>query len=66
MAILFYNEKKKKKVLVNEVECIKVRYECETKQGPQVRYAFLAQDDDGMTLTTFCSQADWNAAAIKM
>ena len=62
MAIEFYNVKKKKKVSIEESSIEKVKYERETKSGSkQVRYAFKAVDDDGTSLTKFCSEADWNA-----
>lgn len=61
MAIEFYNVKKKKKVSIDEKNVEKVTYERETKSGTkQIRYAFKAKDDDGTSLTKFCSEADYN------
>ena len=62
MAVEFYNVKKKKKVSIDESSIEKVTYERETKAGKkQIRYAFKAKDDDGTSLTKFCSEADYNA-----
>ena len=61
MAVEFYNVKKKEKVSIEESAIEKVKYERETKSGKtQIRYAFKAKDDDGTSLTKFCSEADWN------
>ncbi|RAP28962.1 hypothetical protein DID78_04240 [Candidatus Marinamargulisbacteria bacterium SCGC AG-343-D04] len=61
MSIEFYNVKKKKKVSIDESKVEKVKYERETKSGStQIRYAFKSVDDDGTSLTKFCSETDWN------
>jgi hypothetical protein len=61
MAVEFYNVKKKKKVSIDDSSIEKVKYERETKTGKtQIRYAFKAKDDDGTSLTKFCSESDWN------
>ena len=54
MAIEFYNVKKKK-VSIEDTEIKKVEYKKTTK-GVQVRYAFRAQDDDGLTLRLLVKQ----------
>ena len=62
MSVEFYNVKKKAKVQIDESKIEKVKYERETKSGKtQIRYAFKAVDDDGTSLTKFCSEADWKA-----
>ena len=62
MSVEFYNVKKKAKVQIEESKIEKVKYERETKTGKtQIRYAFKAVDDDGTSLTKFCSEADWKA-----
>ncbi len=61
MAIEFYNVKKRKKVKLDEGSIKKVKYERKLKDGSvQVRYAFKAKDNDGTSLTKFCSKADWD------
>jgi hypothetical protein len=61
MAIEFYNVKKRKKVKIDEGSIKKVKYERKLKdKSTQVRYAFKAKDNDGTSLTKFCSKADWD------
>lgn len=59
MTIQFFNVKTKKKVDIDEKDVKKTKYERQTKEGKtQVRYAFKAESD-GVKLTKFASQADW-------
>lgn len=59
MAIQFYDVKNKKKVDVSESSVKKIKYERTTKEGKtQVRYALKAELN-GVKLTKFVSQADW-------
>lgn len=62
MAIEFYNVKKRKKVQIQADKVKKKKYERKLKDGStQVRYAFRAVDNDGTSLTKFCSKSDWEA-----
>jgi len=39
----------------------KTKYDRKLKDGStQTRYAFKAVDDDGTSLTKFCSKTDWD------
>jgi len=59
MAVQFYDVKNKKKVDVSESAIKKTKYERQTKEGKtQIRYAFKAELN-GVKLTKFVSQADW-------
>lgn len=62
MAVEFYNVKKRKKVSISEDKIKKTKYSRQTKDGStQIRYALKATDDDGASLTKFCSKTDWEA-----
>lgn len=59
MDIQFYDVKNRKKVTVSESDVKKTKYERTTKDGKlQVRYALRAVLD-GVKLTKFVSQKDW-------
>ncbi|MCM8527760.1 MAG: hypothetical protein NE327_14665 [Lentisphaeraceae bacterium] len=60
MSIEFYNVKKKAKVKIDLKKVKKVEYKRKTAKGETVRYAFKALDDDGTSLTKFCSKADYD------
>ena len=63
MDIKFYNVKTRSFVTVPASQVKKVKYETTTKKGKQqVRYAVKAEVD-GMKLTKFVSQADWDKIA---
>ena len=55
----FYNVKKKAKVEIDESQVQKTTY-VNAKTG-RTSYAVKAVDDDGVKLTKFMSQADWEA-----
>ncbi|MCM8528633.1 MAG: hypothetical protein NE327_19065 [Lentisphaeraceae bacterium] len=60
MSVEFYNVKKKAKVKIDSKQIKKVEYKKQTAKGESVRYAFKAVDDDGTSLTKFCSKADYD------
>lgn len=60
MSVEFYNVKKKAKVKIDSKQIKKVEYKKKTAKGESVRYAFKAVDDDGTSLTKFCSKADYD------
>lgn len=61
MDIQFYDVKNRKKVAVSESQVKKTKYERPTKDGgTQVRYALRAVLD-GVKLTKFVSQKDWES-----
>ena len=63
--IEFYDVKKRERVKLSLSNCSKTTYERKLKNGQtQTRYAFRGQTSDGRNLTKFCSQEDWNKAAI--
>ena len=65
MAIKFYNVKKRKKVQINESDVEKQEFVRELPNGKrQVRYAFRAKDDDGTSLTKFCSKDDYDRVNV--
>ena len=64
-SIEFYNVKKRAKVSIDESTVTKVVYTKTTVNGEQKRYAFRAQDDDGVNLTKFCSKVDFDASSAK-
>ena len=64
-SIEFYNVKKRAKVSIDESKITKVVYSKKTSNGEQKRYAFRAQDDDGVNLTKFCSKSDFDASSAK-
>lgn len=61
MPVEFYNVKLREKVEVPESAVRKVKYERETKSGKtSIRYGLRAEHD-GVKMTKFVSQADWEA-----
>ena len=64
MSVEFYNVKTKSKVQVPESAIKKVTYERETKSGKtSVRYGLRAEHE-GMKMTKFVSQSDWEALDV--
>ena len=61
MPVEFYNVKLREKVQVPDSAVRKVRFERETKSGKvSVRYGLRAEHD-GVKMTKFVSQTDWEA-----
>lgn len=60
MSIEFYNVRKKAKVKIDPKKIEKIEYKRKTSKGETVRYAFKAVDDDGTSLTKFCSKSDYD------
>ena len=61
MPVEFYNVKLREKVEVPESAVRKVKYERETKSGKtSIRYGLRAEHD-GVKMTKFVSQTDWEA-----
>lgn len=62
--IEFYDVKKREKVKIKLNDIKKTKYERKLKNGQtQTRYAFRAEND-GRSLTKFCSEADWKKADV--
>jgi len=60
----FYDVKLKAKVDIADDKISKKIFNITTKTGKKmVRYAFVAQTDDGRNLTKFASEADWKASS---
>jgi hypothetical protein len=61
MAVVFYNVRKRKRVSIDESELSKCTYPRETSKGLQLRYAFKAHDNDGMSLTKFVTKEHYDS-----
>jgi hypothetical protein len=62
--IEFYDVKKREKVKLTLKNVKKTTYERKLKNGKtQTRYAFRGENE-GRSLTKFCSEADWKAADV--
>ncbi len=62
--IEFYDVKERKKVLVDQKDITKTKYERKLANGStQVRYAFRAKRA-GRSLTKFCSKVEWDKLSV--